>query len=84
MLVASQDPFLSSELPAGLRTVDLLSFFTLLGNDRLVEAMVHVSRCGEKRCRAWTRVVSKFLRSNPYYPFEMLRAIVAVRDGLRW
>ena len=82
MFSASACLVLSSGLPAGLRTVDLVTFFGLLEDDELVRAIVHVSRCGAKRCQAWAGLVGKFLRSNPHYAFEMIRAIAAAREEL--
>ncbi|OFV84713.1 MAG: hypothetical protein A2W26_13615 [Acidobacteria bacterium RBG_16_64_8] len=84
MLIASENLILFSRLPGRERSVDLLSFFRLLKDDRLVRAFVHVGGCSTPRCRDWAETAGKFLRSNPYYPFEMLRALAAEREDPGW
>jgi len=52
----------------------------VLEDEAVVVAMVHVANCDNPECREVAPKLLKFLRSNPDYVFEILRALVACRD----
>lgn len=74
---------LSRTFPSWDLAVNLLTFYELLKDERVVEAMVHVGFCEERACRDVRVGLEEFLSLNPNYPFEILRALVACRDRLR-